>query len=243
MAHEDNFLTQLIEEDDITWQSMIQELVKNEEMDPWDVDISLLTERFLAMIQEFKETNLRISGKVVLAAAMMLRLKSGRFIDFDLIQLEHLMQDDYDDDFEDFEGGVINRLEKANPDDFKLYPRTPQPRKRKVSLVDLMGALEKVLESDKRKAKNRVVVSAKTPEVNMKHMDINLVIQDVMKRLDNHCDTHKTSQLKFSQIIPSDKKEDLISTFIPLLHLTNQRVTDLHQEEAFADFDIFMLQK
>ena len=48
--------------------------------------------------------------------------------------------------------------------------------------------------------------------------------------------TEKT--LKFSQIIPSDKREDKILTFIPLLHLSNARKVDLTQEEDFADFEV-----
>ena len=187
-----------------------------------------------------KETNLRVSGKIILAAAILLRLKSGRFIDFDLTQLEQMMSEDYEDEFEEFEGQV-NRLEKANPKDFKIYPRTPQPRKRKVSIHDLIGALEKTLEKDKKKMSTRSY--APTPEVDLKHIDINLVIKDVEKRLYNFSDEQKTDQMKFSDLTPSDRKEDIITTFIPLLHLTNARVTDLNQEKSFDDFDVTLLKK
>ena len=105
MSGEDNLFQQLVEQDDITWQVMIQELVKTEQMDPWDIDLSIISEKFLTFIEKMKETNLRISGKIILAAALLLRLKSGRFIDTDLVQLENLMNEDYDE-FEEWRKGV-----------------------------------------------------------------------------------------------------------------------------------------
>ena len=33
--------------DEITWQTIIFDLVKSEQMDPWDIDISLLTQKYI----------------------------------------------------------------------------------------------------------------------------------------------------------------------------------------------------
>ena len=37
----------LFNEDEITWQSIIYELIKTEQMNPWDVNISLLTKKYI----------------------------------------------------------------------------------------------------------------------------------------------------------------------------------------------------
>ena len=239
MSNEDSLFQQLVDQDDITWQVMIQELVKNEQMDPWDVDISVISEKFLTFIEQMKETNLRISGKIILAAALLLRLKSGRFIDTDLVNLENLMNDDYDE-FEEWvdENGI--KHQKADPANFPIFPRTPQPRKRRVSVVDLMDALGKVIDTNHRKSMNKKKDVAPSVIIR-KNVDINEVIDEVEKRLNKHSKKMKTKTMKFSDIIPSDRKEDKILTFIPLLHLTNARKTDLFQEEHFGDFDIHML--
>lgn len=244
MNHEENLLAQLIDNDDITWQSMIFELVKTEQMDPWDVDIGNLAEKFISMVKEMHEINLRIGGKVILASTILLRLKSGRFIDSDLAQLESLiagMNEEYDDyEFEEYnsQGGIsIGRGERKR---FKIFPRTPQPRKRSVSVYDLVSALEDVIEKQKIKAKYNRKDNRQT-ELKLESKDINIVIKDVFQKLNNQCKIQNQDRLKFSTLLPSQDKDDIIATFIPLLHLTNQRVTDLYQDNAFEDFDVHLL--
>lgn len=242
MTQEDSLLQTLIQEDDITWQAMIQELVKTEEMDPWDVDIGVLAQKFMQMIEEMRETNLKVSGKVILAATIMLRLKSARFIDVDLAQLEQLISsaEDYGDEFiEESDGGVFVRDPKTG-EKYSIFPRTPQPRKRKVSVYDLMEALGKVIDVSRKKNVQKVPV--KKMEIPVKKFDINYVLKEVFYAVNQHFDSGKKT-LTFSELTPSDRKEDKISTFVPLLHLTNQRVTDLDQKKAFEDFNILLLRK
>ena len=66
----------LFEKDDITWQTILMELVKSEEMNLWDLDISLLTKKYIDTIKELKKHDFRLSGKVLLAAALLLKIKS-----------------------------------------------------------------------------------------------------------------------------------------------------------------------
>ena len=42
----------LFERDDVTWQTMIHDLVKSEKMNPWDIDISHLAKKFLEMLNQ-----------------------------------------------------------------------------------------------------------------------------------------------------------------------------------------------
>ena len=51
----------LMNRDEITWQTLIYDLIKSERMDPWDVDISLLTKRYLETLRLVKEANFLIS--------------------------------------------------------------------------------------------------------------------------------------------------------------------------------------
>ena len=80
----------LLEKDDITWQSTLYELVKSEQMDPWDVDVSLLSQKFISKVREMKDTDLRVYGKMVLAAAILLKIKSRRLVGEDLDALDKL---------------------------------------------------------------------------------------------------------------------------------------------------------
>ena len=80
----------LYKEDEVTWQSLLYELVKKEGMNPWDINISLLTRKYIDIIKTLKELDFRISGKIVLAAALLLKIKSNRLVGEDLDYLDSL---------------------------------------------------------------------------------------------------------------------------------------------------------
>jgi len=75
---QDNIFEMLLQEDDVKWQTLIYELVRTKKVDPWDVDLTVFTKEYIKMIDKLKELNFRVSGKVVLAAAILLKLKMNR---------------------------------------------------------------------------------------------------------------------------------------------------------------------
>lgn len=239
----DKIFELLFNEEDLTWQTLLYELVKTNKMDPWDIDISVLSKSFIEMIKKLKELDFRISGKVVLASAILLKMKSNRFMLEDISAFDHLlyssddMQEEYLDDADSFVEMVQtigDNKENIMP---KLFPRTPQPRQRKVSIFDLVKALEKALEVKNR----RITKDDGAPQVSAprNYRDISLVIKDVYDNVQRFFKTQKS--LTFSQLLPSDEKDDKIMTFIPLLHLRNQHKVDLHQEMHFGEIDIELL--
>ena len=123
----------------------------------------------------------------------------------------------------------------------QLIPRTPQPRLRKVSVYDLVAALEKALEVKKR----RLLRELPATEVILPHKtrDITLMIKGLYKHILEWFSENKGKRLMFSTLTPNANREDKIFTFIPLLHLTNERKIDLHQPEHFADFRIDLIDK
>ena len=106
---EDRIYDLLVKKDDVTWQSIIYELVKSGEMDPWDLNVSNLSARYIKAIKNLKEHNFFISGKMVLASALLLRIKSDKFLnehiaDFDSIlyppEEDLLLEDTNDGDID-----------------------------------------------------------------------------------------------------------------------------------------------
>ena len=151
MVH-DKIFTILFQEDEITWKTLLLELVKSEQMDPWDIDISELTKQYLQMLKEMKEANLRISGKVVLAAAILLRIKSNRLVEEDVLQFDNLLSgQDEAQLYADETGELKPAIDRSKYKQLRLIPKTPQPRKRKVSIYDLIAALEKALDVEKKR--------------------------------------------------------------------------------------------
>jgi len=236
--HQQQIFQLLFEEDEVTWKSIIYELVRTEEIDPWDVDVSSLTKKYIIMLKKLKEMNFRVSGKVLLAAAILLRIKSNRLVGRDLDELDRLIssgeeaEEDLFDEEQEYAGQKTGELPP-------LIPRTPQPRKRKVSIYDLMGALQKALEVKKRRVINSIPPKIDVPD---KTIDISLIIKELYLKIKNFF-SGGNKNLTFSNLVPSDKSMDKVLTFIPLLHLTNQRKVDLYQQQHFGEIEVLLRTK
>ena len=61
---------------DIGWQEIIYDLINTEQLDPWNINITILTDRYLEKIRSLEEADFFVSSKVLLAAALLLRIKS-----------------------------------------------------------------------------------------------------------------------------------------------------------------------
>ena len=229
----------IFDKDDVTWQTILYELVRTEQMDPWDINISLLAQRFLEMLKTLKETDFRISGKIILAAAILLKLKSNKLVGEDISNLDRLFAQ-----ADDEEESLLDELQdepvpKEDEKDFKLIPRTPQPRKRKVSIFDLVDALQKAMEVKKRRVMRDIpTVKVEIPE---KKIDISEVIKSMYGRIKNYFIQHQNAKLTFTKLIPSESKQDKVYTFIPLLHLTNQRKIDMFQYQHFGEIEVQLM--
>lgn len=232
---QDKIFELLFDKDEITWQTILYDLVRTEQMNPWDINISLLTQKYLEMLKKLKEMDFRLSGKVLLAAAILLKIKSNKLIG-DIGRLEELMTSTGDEEFyEDISD--LEQFEKGEA--ASLIPRVPQPRKRKVSIYDLVNALQKALEVKKR----RVLRSIPNMEIDIpkKKKDITLIIKEIYEKIKGFFIAGK--RLTFSNLVPSDKKEDKVYTFIPLLHLTHQQKINLEQKEPFGEIEILLRNK
>ena len=173
----------LVDQNEISWKSMIHDIVTTEGMDPWNVNISLLVDKFIERLNKYKNIELKVSGKVLLAAAILLSIKSKRLVGEDLNEFDRLIATN-----EVSEGEFYDSLEQelsagekiAIEHNYELVPRTPQPRKRKVSVYDLVKALEKALEVKNRRFMRNPEVEMKIPE---KKIDISLAIKNLYDKI------------------------------------------------------------
>ncbi|MEM2916032.1 MAG: ScpA family protein [Candidatus Woesearchaeota archaeon] len=229
----------IVESDDISWKSILLDLVNSEQMNPWDIDIGVLTQRYIERIKQLKETNLKVSGKVLLAAAILLKIKSKRLVGEDMDEFDRLLaaSDISEEQFYDELEQALAKGEVAGMQDqtLELIPRLPQPRKRKVSVYDLVRALEKALEVKKRRLFNSLhEVNVVVPE---KKLDITAAMRSLYAKLLSIFAGGKR-KLTFSSLVPTNKKEDKVYTFIPLLHLANESKVELGQKEHFGEIEI-----
>jgi len=239
---ESRIYTLLVDKDEITWKDLMFDIINSEGMDPWNLSISKLTEKYIEKIKTLKRLDMKVTGKVVLAATLLLRYKSKRLIGEDLDEFDRLLAANEMSEDEFYDNLDMKRDPSQIPDfeKMKLIPRMPQPRQRKVSIYDLVGALEKALDVKKRR------ILRTMPQMNIRLPDKKLNIQILIK------ETYKKillffkngfSRLTFSELTRNVSKEEKIFSFQSMLYLYHERKLDYVQDQHFGEIDITMLDK
>ncbi len=227
----------LLKEEDVTWKTILYDLVKSEQMDPWHIDVTLLTQKYIKTIKEMQEHDFRISGKILLAAAFLLKVKSAHLLNHDIGKLDALInQGDELMEDEEFYDDVLGPKAKHDPQQFTLIP---QPRNRKVSIHDLVSALQKAMATKKRILERQRPVKFKVPS---KKIDIMEAINDIYHKITYY--SNKEESLTFSKLLPPKAgREEKVFTFMPILHLENQQKVEMNQKKAFDEIHVKLTKK
>ena len=100
-----------------------------------------------------------------------------------------------------------------------------------------MDALNRALDVEKRR-EVRKLDERPIREIQLPKDDINItsLIKDLYQKIKTYF--KKQDTITFTQLIPSQKKQDKVRTFIPLLHLDNQNKVDVNQELPFGEIYI-----
>lgn len=236
MSHE-KILDLLIQKNQITWQSIIYELIKSEEMDPWDIDVSKLTQKYLETVKKLQEINFFLSGKILLASALLVKIKSNKLLNEDISNLDNILfhvEKQYDE-LEDF----YEYKERPKIIPPKLGIKTPQARRRRISVDDLVYALEKALTVNKRRIIRKQRFENYNPDfIPAKKVDMSSLIKNMYNKIKDLFVNKK--KINFTSLLPKENvtKKDKILTLYPLLHLENQLKIDMYQEKPFDEIDI-----
>jgi len=236
---QDKILHILTDQDDVTWQDIIYGLIRSDEMNPWDVDISLLTKRYLETVRQLKDTNFHLSGKVLLAAALLVKIKSERLVNQDIAYFDSILYPNTDLEDNDLDMDFIERPQADVP---PLGIKSPQARKRRVTVQDLIGALERALRVNKRRIlRNNRFLRDDIPDIPEKKINISALISTLFERILGFF--RKKEEVTFSKLLPEDNpgREEKILTLLPLLHLDSQSKIELDQPEHFGE--IFIREK
>jgi segregation and condensation protein A len=203
---------------------VLVDLARRGEIDPWDIDIALATEKFLQYIDSLERRDLRIPARTLLYASILLRLKSD--------QMEG-QEEEEEIEPEEIEEAPQNR--EAIPDQL---PRPPLRRhtKRPVTLDELISELKKAEVVGRRKAmRERWPLLAEKKILDPSHEE---GIEERIKALGPILDemfTEKTV-LTFQEInIRDGAAQEEVTNYISLLFMAQRRTVWLEQEEIFGE--------
>lgn len=225
----------IITGEDLSWQSIIYDLIRTEQLDPWDIDLGILAKRYLERISVLEESNFHVSSKVLLACSLLLRLKSEILINSFIPELDLIL----------YGGGEERRyeVERIEIDESELpilVPRTPMARHRKVTLEELMSALGKAINTETRRIKKEIKgIQAKKSALmvlpSKGHIPLRVRVKSILGIVKNHM-AAGNGYIKFSHLAP--EREERLACFVPILHLSNSKKIYLRQKEHFDDIHI-----
>ena len=226
----------LIVSEQLSWQEIIYDLINSEQLDPWDIDLVLLSNKYLERIKEMEEANFFISSKVLLAASLLLRIKSEILLNEYIPSLDAILFG------EKSEKKYVQERIEFDEEIPELMLRTPLPRQKKVSLQELMAALGKAITTENRRIRKVVLSRQQELETAMalpkKTINLKDQIHDIYSRL-RGIFREKEERHPFSQFA-GKTNEERVSTFIQLLHLDTQHKVLLEQEEHFDEIWIWL---
>jgi len=221
---ENKELYDVIISDKLTWEGLIRDIVRDERMDPWNINIIQLAKRFAQHINKKKDI-LRISGKFILTASILLKMKS-----------DFLLTDEEETSEEGVSLGWLFKKIDYELGARELIPRIPMMKKRRVTLEELIGALRKAIEvKDRRIVRLQEREESRVIPLKLNRVNLTEKINDVYSALTNFFKKRRKSEVMFEELLPSHERFDVIWTFMPLMHLSSRGKVDLFQEKTFGD--------
>lgn len=212
---------------------ILVELASKGEIDPWNIDIIDVTDKFLKKLEELKQLDLRVSGRTLLYASMLLRMKSEVLVD--------KRQE------EEFEWELFGfQPEYFQTDEYPcLRPRIKRESKRPVTLSELIDELRKAMDRKEQSNKRRLrrVEGLPTPEEVLKiahEEDVEDMIQKIRGKLSKKF--KKNDRVMFNELIEERTPSCIIQTYVPLLFMADRKQIWLEQKELFGDLYVKLRQ-
>lgn len=195
---------------------MLMSLVFTREVDPWNINIVELTEKYLEQIRRAEELDLRLSGKTYLVATILLRMQSETFF------IEEKQEQELEEQELDFEPSPI---------------LPPLRRKTgKVTLPELLNALLIVLEErEKRKKKPKKQPERHIVRVDVYRVDVKKYVEELYLRIRM---ISNGEIITFSQLLIDKSPLFIARTFLYLLFLEMSKRVEIWQETEFGEIYI-----
>ena len=221
---------------------VLVQMAKQGKIDPWNIDIADIADKYMLHIAESKSNNLRLSGRALFFLAVLLKLKSNVLVGLDPMQFE--VQEEFNPEYDDNDDSRFsddlyyqNLPDNVIPIEDIIQRRTSVKlnRNRIVTLKDLIRQLEFYEQLDKKQAVKNSLERAKRRVRNYANMSsddiINLAheeyIESSIKILHENLikifEKEERVELNTLTLLGLDK----ISSYIALLFLSAESEFDL----------------
>lgn len=206
------------------WEEVLEYVITEEGMEPWDVDIIKLADAFTEHVSKAEELDFKIPARIIIIAAILLRMKTEI-----LIWEEEKKEEEEKEEEDLIDISKVPRLEAP----IKRVPR------RKVTLDELVGALEKAFRTKEIRERKRFRAKKKVKDlIEEDYIDIDERIESLYSRITTILDRLKKGKITFRELVPKWERREIVENFLPLLHLSNTGKVTCEQKEIFKDIYI-----
>ena len=205
------------------WSFLLDSL-RASKLSPWDIDIAYLVSSFLQKMYELGVIDFRVSGRALLSASIILRLKTQQLLEVDA-------------------SPELSEEEKE-----LVLPPLEMPLRltsRKVTLDELLVALERVLLQGEEKSNRRQegksggfippLVFELEPDMINVEKSINETLQKILEL------SSLSSVVMFSRLLSERTSKEVVKTLLSCLHLANRGRIRMWQEDEFGDIMITLI--
>jgi segregation and condensation protein A len=217
-------------------------LVKKEEVDIWEVNLTRIATQFVEYLDLMRELDLEVAGEFLVMASTLMYIKSRELLPVDQQAPTEGEEDEEDPrwelirrlvEYKKFKDAA-GRLQICEEDRANTYPRVPgrfeaeaepAPMKPEVSLFDLINAVSQVLARLQQRAGPREIYEDK--------WTVSEKIEELRKRVAGQ------PTFRFSELFEhTTSRSEVVATFLALLELIRLKVLAVVQSAAFGEIDI-----
>lgn len=211
--------------DQPAWKTILIDLVKSNKMDPWNIDVSLLTQKYLEKINQLETSSLKVPANAILACAILVKTKS-KFLKLSSIE-----------DEEDEKKEMTEEQKQLFLEELPDLMASRSFREGRISLDELVESIEGIIQQttpSKRGARD-----IPRMELNFDTTSIEEKLEDIFNLIKLKVDSQGI--VLFDDLLENNEIDSIINTFLPVLFLMNSGKILAYQEEFFGKIFVKLL--
>jgi segregation and condensation protein A len=212
--------------DQPAWKTILLDLVESEKMNPWDIDVILLSEKYLKKISELEGNNLRVPANAILACAILVKTKSK------YLKLSSLEDED-------------EKVELTQEQKDMMLAQIPDlmsgrmSREGRITLDELVMSIEDIIQrTNPKKNSSRVIPRI---EINFDAASIEEKLDDVFELIKQKVDSQGI--VLFRDLVDSNEVDAVVDVFLPVLFLMNSGKLIAYQNEFFGEIFVQLIKE
>ncbi|MGI6589717.1 MAG: segregation/condensation protein A [Candidatus Iainarchaeum sp.] len=212
--------------DQPAWKTILLNLVETEKMDPWNINVVVLCEKYLNKINELEGNNLRVPANAILACAILVKTKS-----------KYLKLSSLDEEEE--------KIELTQEQKDSMLASIPDlmsermSREGRITLDELVMSIEDIIQrTSPKKSSSRSVPKI---EINFDSISIEEKLDDVFELIKQKVDSEGI--VLFRDLVDSNEVDGIVDVFLPILFLMNSGKVIAYQNEFFGEIFVQLIKE